>query len=206
MKAALCAGIVAAFGAVSLAHAQKPEPRPAEQWHVVTAKVERVHGEYGDRLKISDPPDRVYEVGWPEYPVTKLPIVSGNVYTLTILTEPYFNLDFSQALNKVVWSSQQVLIKVVHDGMVLMDANLCEVHGAKMERKELPIRYGEPGSSFMGIPFNMWNEKFPHGFSCAFGGCIVVDGKSPVTKPRFVCAKCVEDAAAWRARLSEQDK
>jgi hypothetical protein len=206
MKAATCASALALFGAVSLAHAQKPGPRPAEQWHVVTAKVERVHRDSGDVLKISDPPDRVYEVRCPEYPVTRLPIVSGKVYTLTILTEPYFDVTYSWVLDKAVWRSQQVLIKVVHDGMVLMDASLCEVHGAKMERKELPIAFGDYGSEFMGIPFATWREKFPNGYPCAFGGCIRVEGKSPATKVEFVCPKCVEDAAAWQAGLAKSDK
>src|SRR3954469_12707786 len=113
MRAALYTLMVAAFGVVPLTYAQKREQRPAEQWHVVTAKVERVHREHGDLLKIPDPPDRTFEVWCPEYPATKLPIVSGKVYTLTILTEPYFDVDSSYIPHHSGWLSRQVLVKVV---------------------------------------------------------------------------------------------
>jgi hypothetical protein len=216
MKTILCLPLLAVLGTFQVARAEKPgagapksnaperpeyttfrppedkAPKPAEKWHVVTAKIEREKGETGDRMKVFDLPERVYELPWPEN--TKLPLISGQVYTLTILNDHWYD-----PFTGGGWKPKDTLMKVVQEGMILMDASLCEVHGSKMERKVVPISYGDPGSEFMGTPFAVWLELFPHGFMRNFGGCVTNEG-SPKTGKCYVCEKCVEDSAAWRAR------
>jgi hypothetical protein len=74
-----------------------------------------------------------------------------------------------------------------------------------MERKVVPICYGDVASEFDGIPFTMWRERFPHGIAMSFGGCVTNEG-SPTTDKRHVCQKCAEDAEAWRARQEKSGR
>jgi hypothetical protein len=68
--------------------------------------------------------------------------------------------------------------------MILWDASLCEIHGAKMQRKDVPISYGEALSE-------PWRLYFPHGSLDVNGGCIKFEGRSPTMTKTFVCPQCV---------------
>jgi hypothetical protein len=173
-----------------------PEPGPQEQWHVVTAKVERVEQGGVPRLRVVDPPDKIYEMDWPEN--SKLPVVPGRVYTMTILTDHFFSPDGALFLGDaaVRWIPRQRLMKLVQDDMILWDASLCEVHGAKMQRKDLPIDYGEALSQ-------PWRMAFPHGDLRVNGGCIKVEGRSPQMRKGFVCPQCVAGMREKEAQLAK---
>ena len=174
----------------------------AERWDVVTAKFRKVllgdEGGYQVQvLRVIDPAWEDVDLHLPED--TKLPLHEGKYYIFSIVTDGYYNPIEG-------WVNVSSVTKIVHDGMTLFDQSLCELHGRKMKRKSLPLVYGDPGSSFRGIPFKVWMEQMPHGCEYEFGGCMV-DKHCPTTRKDWICPACVKAADDWRKahRIPDRD-
>lgn len=160
-----------------------------ERWNVVTAKVTKIsgpliEGEHYDKLRILDPEWEKVEFSWPKD--TRLPLKSGSMATLTILSSGYCD-ELGQ------WKPSYQIEKVVQDDYVLLNRTLCEVHGRQMSRRTAPIVYGLC-ESYRGIPFSVMQNYFPNGYRCSFGGCVV---RKQIYRKGFCCPECLRLADKW---------
>lgn len=74
-------------------------------------------------------------------------------------------------------------------------ADICPVHGVKMEPVTLRLVYGLPSRT----EFEEMREgktRFPFGRDYVLGGCVLRHAK---TVAGFLCPKCVEARRAWLA-------
>ena len=77
---------------------------------------------------------------------------------------------------------------------------VCELHGTKLKRKKVPIRYGMPGYD---EAWAVQEELFPNAKSYFLGGCLVgLD--DPSYQNAFVCEECREAEAVWRKENDPQ--
>lgn len=93
-----------------------------------------------------------------------------------------------------MWRAE--ILTVEHDGNVIIDRTICEVHQQRMERRDLPIRSGYPDRSL--FPSRSEEVKqFPHGQEYVWGGCCGMPGEE--TQRGFVCGECVAALKKWRS-------
>lgn len=70
----------------------------------------------------------------------------------------------------------------------------CDLHGTKLKKKEVPIRYGMPAYD---AATEVREELFPNAKSYFLGGCMV-DFDNPTSENEFVCEECREAEPQWR--------
>jgi hypothetical protein len=76
-------------------------------------------------------------------------------------------------------------------------ADICPVHGIKMERKAMRLVYGMPSQAEFE-EMKVAKARFPHGRDYVLAGCVV---KPARTVSGYLCPKCVEAREEWlRAR------
>ncbi len=91
----------------------------------------------------------------------------------------------------------QEILTIEHDGAVILDRTVCEVHHEKMERRDLSISYGLPDTNYFPPPL-VEAKQFPHYWEFVLGGCCVIAGRD--TQRGFVCGGCVKAFKEWESK------
>ena len=108
----------------------------------------------------------------------------------------------------IVWSRLQgpEVERIEHEGKVIYERSVCEVHRQKMESQKVPFIFGldasaaeepKPGEP----PIKTVNEFFPNYRDFAYAGCVV---EADVRATVYVCASCREAYLAWKKQHSDQ--
>jgi len=95
------------------------------------------------------------------------------------------------------------LIRVIRDGSLVFDREICEAHQRKMERREAPIIYGLIIPQGKQPPEQQYRTKFSHYSEQAFGGCCIMPNKTDFI---YVCPYCVAAHKEWEKDNSATSK
>jgi hypothetical protein len=121
----------------------------------------------------------------PDVQFVPISLDTNQVYTFTIQQRPHRDFTVPQ------------LRKVQLDGRTIYDIEVCEIHNAKMDFKEVPIGYGLPGPDPDGLTYQIERRLFPHRRERVNGGCCFSD-ISPKTEKIYVCADCKQAYEKWK--------
>jgi hypothetical protein len=89
------------------------------------------------------------------------------------------------------------IVRVERAGKALYDVTVCEVHGAAMDYKSVPIHYGIACGQAGDPPWEVARKEFPHWREYACGGCVITEEKTEFT---YVCPDCLSALADWRKK------
>lgn len=95
------------------------------------------------------------------------------------------------------------LVRISRKGKVLFDREVCEIHHRKMERIDVPIRYGYIIKEGKEPTFEQLQTRFPHYKDVILGGCCGVPGRTTL---RFVCPDCKAAHKKWEKTASPTKK
>jgi hypothetical protein len=90
------------------------------------------------------------------------------------------------------------LRRIVQNGRVLFDLEICPVHAVKMAYRDVPIYYGLLLTPAGEPTFDIVQKLFPHHLEWIGGGCSMLRD-SPTIGKKFVCDKCRAAYAKWKA-------
>jgi hypothetical protein len=86
------------------------------------------------------------------------------------------------------------LVRVTHDGTVIYDRAVCEVHHCQMEHRKVPIVYGLFTAHGEQPTYKQERTEFPHHTDFLAGGCIVAPKKKDYI---YICPQCVAAYQKW---------
>jgi hypothetical protein len=118
------------------------------------------------------------------------------------------NLDPAKAYTFSVVSSRlqgPAVERIEHEGKVIYDRSICDVHRLKMNTEKVPFIFGlapseDPAETRGGEPsIRTVNQLFPNYRDFAYAGCVVEAG---VRATVYVCPQCREAYRDWK---KEQD-
>ncbi len=131
--------------------------------------------------------DQSFAIGWampPKIQFVPASLDTNLAYTFTVERKPYGSIFIPE------------LRRVEFKGQTIYDIEVCEVHKAEMELKEVGIAYGLPAPQTNAPSADTERQLFPHRCEYSLGGC-VVGPDSPKTTKVYVCPKCKEAFEWW---------
>jgi hypothetical protein len=151
------------------------------------------------RFDLTDTPLREFVITGSEFTLsTPLPLFLKVKPELLRSGEEY---SFQIGAPDVFADGNEISIKKICGGYggdkLLYDETVCVLHNVKMQREELPIKYG------MSIERDDEPERFldsfPYGRDFIPGGCVVTDN-SPKKVWAYVCPVCRKNYLEWKKR------
>lgn len=143
-------------------------------------------------LIISDT-NHSFDIGWgmlPDIQVFPVSLDTNRVYTFTVDQKPVRRISVPQ------------LHKVESGGQAIYNIEICEVHKAKMEHKEVMIVYGLIRQGIDEPSGDIERRVFPHRREASLGGCIIMPD-SPKTERVYVCSDCKKAYESWTSEYKK---
>ena len=113
--------------------------------------------------------------------------------------------DGSETIRRTIdWNN---IILIIKDGeKVLLDHSTCSLHKCAMDFVQVKIQYGLPDPEQLNRLYETAAKRFPNGLDFTLGGCVVMQGHSPIAERKFVCQKCASEYHKWQQEEYEKKR